>query len=67
MEGEKLMKSGGESRVKREWEEIQLELLMKIVSFMDDRTVIVASGICSRWRNVICSEVSRISLSCLFL
>ncbi|KAF5809439.1 putative F-box domain, leucine-rich repeat domain superfamily, F-box-like domain superfamily [Helianthus annuus] len=64
MEGEKLMESGaGESRVKREWEEIQLELLMKIVSFMDDRTVIVASGICSRWRNVICSELTRISLS----
>ncbi|KAM0067132.1 putative F-box domain, leucine-rich repeat domain superfamily [Helianthus debilis subsp. tardiflorus] len=54
---------GGRGRVKREWQDILPKLLMKIVSLLDDRTVIVASGVCRRWRNVICSEVTRISLS----
>ncbi|KAJ0795798.1 putative F-box domain, leucine-rich repeat domain superfamily, F-box-like domain superfamily [Helianthus annuus] len=59
----KLMEFGGGCRVKREWQDIQPELLMKIVSFMDDWTVIVACGVCSGWRNVICTEVTRFSLS----
>ncbi|KAL9996315.1 putative F-box domain, leucine-rich repeat domain superfamily, F-box-like domain superfamily [Helianthus debilis subsp. tardiflorus] len=67
MQDGKLMEFGGagrgRGRVKREWEDIQPELLMKIVSFLDDPTVIVASGVCRRWRNVICTELTRFSLS----
>ncbi|MFS7952768.1 putative PetM of cytochrome b6/f complex subunit 7 [Helianthus anomalus] len=44
MQGGKLMVFWGGKRVKREWQDIQTELLMKIVSLLDDRTVIVASG-----------------------
>ncbi|MFS7952772.1 putative F-box domain-containing protein [Helianthus anomalus] len=64
MLGGKLMVFGGGRRVKREWQDIQTELLMKIVSLLDDRTVIVASGVCSGWRNAICSELTHLSLSC---
>ncbi|KAF5809444.1 putative F-box domain, leucine-rich repeat domain superfamily, F-box-like domain superfamily [Helianthus annuus] len=63
MQGGKLMEFGGGRRVKREWQDIQTELLMKIVSLLDDRTVIVASGVCSGWRNAICSELTHLSLS----
>ncbi|KAM0067130.1 putative F-box domain, leucine-rich repeat domain superfamily, F-box-like domain superfamily [Helianthus debilis subsp. tardiflorus] len=63
MQGGKLMVFGGGRRVKREWQDIQTELLMKIVSLLDDRTVIVASGVCSGWRNAICSELTHLSLS----
>ncbi|KAM0067131.1 putative F-box domain, leucine-rich repeat domain superfamily, F-box-like domain superfamily [Helianthus debilis subsp. tardiflorus] len=57
------MEFGGGRRVKREWQEILPELLMKIVSFLDDHTVIVAAGVCSGWRNAICTQLTHISLS----
>ncbi|KAJ0795797.1 putative F-box domain-containing protein [Helianthus annuus] len=63
MQDDKLMEFGGGGRVKREWQDIQSELLMKIVSFLDDPTVIVACGVCSGWRNVICTQLTRFSLS----
>ncbi|KAF5809441.1 putative F-box domain-containing protein [Helianthus annuus] len=63
MQGGKLMEFGGGRRVKREWQEILPELLMKIVSSLDDRTVIVAAGVCSGWRNAICTQLTHISLS----
>ncbi|KAL9996313.1 putative F-box domain-containing protein [Helianthus debilis subsp. tardiflorus] len=57
------MEFGGGRRVKREWQEILPELLMKIVSLLDDHTVIVAAGVCSGWRNAICTQLTHISLS----
>ncbi|MFS7952765.1 putative F-box domain, leucine-rich repeat domain superfamily, F-box-like domain superfamily [Helianthus anomalus] len=62
MQGGKLMEFGGGGRVKREWQEILPELLMKIVSLLDDRTVIVAAGVCSGWRNVICTQLTHKSV-----
>ncbi|KAJ0757053.1 putative F-box domain, leucine-rich repeat domain superfamily, F-box-like domain superfamily [Helianthus annuus] len=63
MQGGKLMEFGGGRRVKREWQDILPELLMKIVSLLDDHTVIVAAGVCSGWRNAICTQLTHISLS----
>lgn len=46
-----------------EWKDIPMELLLRIVSLVDDRTVIVASGVCSGWRDAICWGLTQLSLS----
>lgn len=57
----KLMVFGGGSK---EWKDIPMELLMRIVSlFDDDRTLLVASGVCTGWRDAISSGLTRLSLS----
>ena len=43
-----------EAGVITEWKDIPMELLLRIVSLVDDRTVIMASGVCSGWRDAIC-------------
>jgi F-box and leucine-rich repeat protein 1 (S-phase kinase-associated protein 2) len=54
--------SGG--RAITEWKDIPMELLLRIISLVDDdRTVIVASGVCSGWRDAICYGHSHLSLS----
>ncbi|XP_076891224.1 F-box protein SKP2A-like [Bidens hawaiensis] len=58
----KLMVCGGGSRVITDWKDIPMELLMRIVCLLDDRTVIVASGVCSGWRDAICLGLTHISL-----
>ncbi|KAK1383019.1 hypothetical protein POM88_020754 [Heracleum sosnowskyi] len=58
------MKMGG-GRVITEWKDILMELLLRIVSLVDDRSVIVASGVCSGWRDAICRGLTRLSLSWL--
>lgn len=40
-----------------QWKDIPMELLLQIVSLVDDRTVIVASGVCRGWRDAICWEL----------
>ncbi|KAJ0085130.1 hypothetical protein Patl1_08188 [Pistacia atlantica] len=40
-----------------------MELLLRIVSLVDDRTVIMASGVCSGWRDAICLGLTYLSLS----
>ncbi|KAK2975927.1 hypothetical protein RJ640_007405 [Escallonia rubra] len=50
-------------RVITDWKDIPMELLLRIVSLVDDRTVIVASGVCSGWRDAICLGLTRLSLS----
>jgi len=56
-------KMGG-GRVITEWKDIPMELLLRIVSLVDDdRTVIVASGVCSGWRDAICWGHTHLSLS----
>ncbi|XP_021285351.1 F-box protein SKP2A isoform X2 [Herrania umbratica] len=46
-----------------EWKDIPMELLLRIVSLVDDRTAIVASGVCSGWRDAICLGLTQLCLS----
>lgn len=55
-------KMGG-GGVIREWKDIPMELLLRIVALVDDRTVIVASGVCSGWRDAISWGLTHLSLS----
>ncbi|CAK9153994.1 unnamed protein product [Ilex paraguariensis] len=56
-------KMGGGRGVITEWKDIPMELLLRIVSLVDDRTVIVASGVCSGWRDAICWGLTHLSFS----
>lgn len=47
----------------REWKDIPVELLMQIVSLLDDQTVITASHVCHGWRDSISFALTRLSLS----
>uniref|UniRef100_A0A1J3FW47 F-box protein SKP2A n=1 Tax=Noccaea caerulescens TaxID=107243 RepID=A0A1J3FW47_NOCCA len=47
----------------KEWKDIPVELLMRILSLVDDRNVIVASGVCSGWRDAISLGLTRLRLS----
>ncbi|XP_004290569.1 PREDICTED: F-box protein SKP2B [Fragaria vesca subsp. vesca] len=65
---EKLMMIGGgqvkmEGRVITDWKDIPMELLLQILTLVDDRTVITASGVCRGWRDAICLGLTRLSLS----
>ncbi|PRQ24927.1 putative F-box domain, leucine-rich repeat domain, L domain-containing protein [Rosa chinensis] len=65
---EKLMMIGGgkvkmEGRVMTDWKDIPMELLLQILTFVDDQTVITASGVCRGWRDAICLGITRLSLS----
>lgn len=46
-----------------EWKDIPMELLLRIVSLVDDRTVIMASGVCSGWRDAISLGLTHLSLT----
>ena len=46
-----------------EWKDIPVELLMQILSLVDDQTVIRASGVCRGWRDAIYFGLARLSLS----
>ncbi|XP_047342604.1 F-box protein SKP2B-like [Impatiens glandulifera] len=46
-----------------EWKDIPVELLLRIVLLVDDRTVIVTSGVCRGWRDAIFWGLSHLSLS----
>lgn len=54
------MQSGG---VITEWKDIPMELLLRIICLVDDRTVVMASGVCSGWRDAICLGLTHLSLS----
>ncbi|KAL6525017.1 F-box protein skp2a [Orobanche minor] len=56
---------GGEIAALRisEWKDIPVELLHRILSLVDDRTVIVASGVCHEWRDAISWGLTHLSLS----
>ncbi|XP_047342675.1 F-box protein SKP2B-like [Impatiens glandulifera] len=45
------------------WSDLPMELLLRIVSLLDDRTVIVASGVCCGWRDGISRGLTHLSLS----
>ncbi|KAF5749087.1 hypothetical protein HS088_TW04G01049 [Tripterygium wilfordii] len=46
-----------------EWKDIPMELLLRIVSLVDDRTVIMVSGVCCGWRDAMCLGLTQLSLS----
>ncbi|XP_027331400.1 F-box protein SKP2A-like isoform X2 [Abrus precatorius] len=58
---EKLMMVGAGGIM--EWKDIPVELLMQILSLVDDQTVITASEVCRGWREAICFGLTRLSLS----
>ncbi|PIN07670.1 hypothetical protein CDL12_19758 [Handroanthus impetiginosus] len=74
---EKLMVFGGVENMNRinsgdgldgrlrlsEWKDIPVELLLRILSLVDDRTVVVASGVCQGWRDAVSWGLTRLSLS----
>ncbi|KAG6671723.1 hypothetical protein I3842_16G017800 [Carya illinoinensis] len=70
---EKLMMLGGngiqkggvkmEGGIITEWKDIPTELLLQIVSLVDDKTVIMASGVCRGWRDAICLGLTHLSFS----
>ncbi|XP_047976722.1 F-box protein SKP2A-like isoform X2 [Salvia hispanica] len=47
-----------------EWKDIPVELLLRILSLVDDQSVIVASGVCHGWRDAISWGLTHLSLSC---
>ncbi|KAJ4952795.1 hypothetical protein NE237_029627 [Protea cynaroides] len=55
-------KMGG-GGVLTEWKDLPMELLLRIVSLVDDRTVIMASGVCTGWRDAICLGLTQLCLS----
>ncbi|GMH17144.1 hypothetical protein Nepgr_018985 [Nepenthes gracilis] len=60
--------NGGEARkmegeVIPEWKDIPTELLLRILSLLDDQTVIKASGVCSGWREAISLGLTHLCLS----
>ncbi|KAL6984345.1 F-box protein skp2a [Sarracenia purpurea var. burkii] len=56
-------KMGGGAGMITEWKDIPMELLLRIVSLVDDRMVIVASGVCTGWRDAISWGLTQLSLS----
>lgn len=64
-----MMVAGGEKGgnmkvgVITEWKDIPVELLMQILSLVDDQTVIRVSGVCRGWRDSIYFGLARLSLS----
>lgn len=58
---------GGGDMVKggviNEWKDIPVELLMQILSLVDDQTMIRAFGVCRGWRDAISFGLARLSLS----
>ncbi|CAL1412614.1 unnamed protein product [Linum trigynum] len=69
---EKLMMTGGGTDISKkmggaaiaEWKDIPMELLLRIVSLVDDhRTIIMASQVCSGWREAISLGLTHLCLS----
>ncbi|CAA7405296.1 unnamed protein product [Spirodela intermedia] len=53
----------GTGTVMTGWKDLPMELLLRIVLLTDDRTVIVASGVCTGWREALSAGLTRLSLS----
>ena len=48
------------------WKDLPIELLLRIILLTDDRTdrtAIVASGVCTGWREALCAGLTHLSLS----
>ena len=59
-------KSGGkvkmEGGVITDWKDIPMELLLQIISLVDDQTVIMASAVCRGWRDIPMYTVAKLTL-----
>ncbi|MCO5557359.1 hypothetical protein L7F22_010922 [Adiantum nelumboides] len=50
-----------ERNVHSNWEDLPVELLVHILSFVDHRTVIIAGGVCTGWRDAMNLGISKLS------
>lgn len=56
--------NGGAMPTLSGWKDLPMELLMRIISIVgDDRMVVVASGVCTGWRDAFGWGVTSLSLS----
>ncbi|XP_073098936.1 F-box protein SKP2A isoform X4 [Elaeis guineensis] len=56
-------KSEGKGAAMAGWKDLPMELLLRIISLLDDRMVIVASAVCTGWRDSLCLGLTNLSLS----
>ncbi|XP_072999294.1 F-box protein SKP2A isoform X1 [Typha latifolia] len=56
-------KMEGAGPIMEGWKDLPMELLLRIISLVDDRMVIVASGVCTGWRDALCLGATNLSLS----
>ena len=49
--------------VQSKWQDMPMELLVRILALVDDRTVVVATGVCTGWRDSICAGVTELSFA----
>ncbi|RZC54469.1 hypothetical protein C5167_013326 [Papaver somniferum] len=54
---------GGGKMMMNNWKDLPMELLLRILSLVDDRTVIVASGVCTGWRDAVCLGLVSLNIS----
>ncbi|XP_078447246.1 F-box/RNI-like superfamily protein [Wolffia australiana] len=45
------------------WKDLPMELLLRIISLTDNRTAVVASGVCTGWREALGAGLTHLSLS----
>lgn len=45
------------------WKDMPMELLVRILALGDDRTVVVATGVCTGWRDSICAGITDLSFA----
>lgn len=45
------------------WQDLPMELLVRILALGDDRTVVVATGVCTGWQDSISSGVTELSFA----
>ncbi len=50
-------------KVEERWHELPPELLVQILALVDHRTVVVATGVCSSWRQSISTGIHELSFS----
>lgn len=50
-------------KTETKWHDLPMELLVRILALVDNRTVIVASGVCSGWRYSVGMGIHDLSFS----
>eukprot|EP00897_Mesotaenium_endlicherianum_P009978 jgi/Mesen1/9008/ME000563S08325 len=56
---------GAEAANADRWRDLPMELLAEVLDLVDNRTVVIATGVCRGWRNAIGRGVADLSFSCL--
>lgn len=49
--------------VESRWQDLPMEVLMRILELVEFRTVVLASGVCTSWRDSICLGATELSFS----